>query len=91
MSAQWGEASRAATVNSLSHHGIGLVLQDQPELGAVRPLWLFNPARSCWHVKLAKVIYTMPRDATRWAIGCSFVQPLAAHDLLDMVAQASKA
>lgn len=90
VSAQWGSASRMAEVRSLSQHGIGLVLPHQPEPGTVGPLWLFNPARSCWHIKLAKVIYTLPRDATLWSIGCSFVQPLEAHDLQDMIALAAK-
>jgi hypothetical protein len=90
VSAQWGAASRAAAVRSLSKHGVGLVLPHQPEPGTVGPLWIFNPARSCWHIKLAKVIYTLQRDAALWAIGCSFIQPLASHDLQDMVAQAAK-
>jgi hypothetical protein len=90
VSAQWGEASHEAAVSSLSLHGIGLVLPQEPEPGSVRPLWLYNPARSCWHIKLAKVVYTIPRGENHWAIGCSFVQPLANHDLQDMIATALK-
>ncbi len=78
-------------MRSLSQHGIGLLVPQQPELGSVGPLWLFNPTRSCWHVKLAKVVYTLPQEASSWAIGCSFVQPLESHDLQDMVREANRA
>jgi hypothetical protein len=86
-----GQAAHSAVVRNISLGGIGLVV-DQDDIAQADRLivQLYNTARSCWHLKLAKVVYALPRNDEAWTIGCSFVEPLDQGDYQGLIARASE-
>jgi hypothetical protein len=86
-----GQAGHSAVVRNISLGGIGLVVNQDDIAQADRVIvQLYNSARSCWHLKLAKVVYALSRDEASWAVGCSFVEPLDQGDYEGLIAGTSE-
>ena len=85
-----GQAAHSAVVRNISLGGIGLVVNQDDIAQADRLIvQVYNSARSCWHLKLAKVVYAFPRNDESWTVGCSFVEPLDQGDYQGLIARAS--
>ena len=86
-----GRACHSAGVRNLSLGGIGLVVeQDGIAEGEQLAVQLYNGARSCWHLKLAVVVYALPGNDESWIVGCSFAEPLDQGAYEGMIAGASQ-
>jgi hypothetical protein len=82
-----GQAASSVVVRNISLGGIGLVVdQDDIPQGDRVIIQLYNSARSCWHLKLARVVYALPGNDESWTVGCSFVEPLDQEDYQGLIA-----
>ena len=86
--AQWGATAIDVPVRNLSSCGVGLLVGHEAQAGSVQPIRLYSLREKCWHLKLVKGIYVHPPEMDRWAVGCSFLQPLARHELRGMTGEA---
>ena len=66
-----------AVPRDLSHHGIGLVLDQEVRPGKILSAQLFDQARRRWQTKTMRVVHVRPDENGWWLVGCSFAQPLA--------------
>ena len=86
-----GHAAHSAVVRNISLGGIGLVVNQDSIAEDDRVIvQLYNSARSCWHLKLARVVYALPRNDDSWTVGCSFAEPFEQGDYQGLIAGASK-
>ena len=86
-----GRACHGAEVRNISLGGIGLVVeQDGIAEGEQLAVHLYNGARSCWHLKLAVVVYALPGNDESWIVGCSFMEPLDQGAYEGVIAGASQ-
>jgi hypothetical protein len=86
-----GQAAHSALVRNISLGGIGLVVDQEDISQADRVIvQLYNSARSCWHLKLARVAYALPHNDESWTVGCSFLERLDREDYQGLLAEASQ-
>ncbi len=70
-----------AEVRDISPGGALLVMDRAVSLGAVLEVALAGPGGGTGRVLLMRVRDVRPGDGATWLAGCSFVRPLAQHDL----------
>lgn len=85
LSARLGEALCTATIQNISAHGIGAVVDHEIRTDTLLAIELFNKTRECWHLKVMRVIYATPQGEGSWSIGCSFLGPLTDSEVQELL------
>jgi hypothetical protein len=61
--------------------GVGLLVNQSIENGALLSVELRNPAGTVERTMLACVVHINRRSPGEWALGCNFIRSLNEHDL----------
>ena len=73
--------ARPAGVLNLSASGVGLLVPEAVENGALLSVELRASARPCTRTMLACVVHVNARPDGRWALGCNFIRSLSEEDM----------
>jgi c-di-GMP-binding flagellar brake protein YcgR len=72
--ASLGEQHWQAPVRDISPTGIGMLLDQQLDPGALVAIELLNKQQQFWHLKLLRVVHATPHDGERWLVGSEFLK-----------------
>jgi hypothetical protein len=71
---------------NLSLRGIGLVVQEELEIGTLVAVFPPRPQAATACALTARVIRTQPRKGGRWYIGCALLRPLSQAEVQEFLA-----
>jgi hypothetical protein len=72
---------RPAQVLNISASGIGLLVEQAVETGALLSLELWNATGDAFQAILACVVHATPQGEGHWALGCNFIRELTVAEL----------
>jgi hypothetical protein len=80
---------RKARVLNISVAGVGLLVDEIVENGALLSVELRNAAKTTERAILACVVHITRRPGSEWALGCNFIRSLSEDDLNQLLASSN--